>query len=944
MAAKACSPYATPRIIGRSDELDQGEWLGKALRNAEEKGLFTEVREGFDRRYYAQATRDLANMLPMEPDELNNYSLKRGWLKVKNVAGVKQAVPGSLNPEEVGYANSLYKVYLESRAGGVKQLADNFLMKVAAGDDAMVEGLQFAQEMQGLSRFGSYVLGWDQQLGRGLRQSGLAKDGFQVTPARAVEGFADAATGTAEANLEYADRFQRIAAMLGDPAQAQEGVADLIGLAKQVQFMDEPHKISKAVLGMEAAGNAWQEVFINGLLSSPTSFVTNVMGALWIPTRAVLQYGAAETWAVSGMAGSTEAKVVAAEAAAQLSTMWSAMNEALQVGWNAFKTETSLYQKTSKGITADGAAALIGKTRDQLPSGVVDTITRVGNYVRLPSRALLGTDEFAKHLAIRGEVAARGIRRAAREGVDLTDKAALRSYMDREAKEAFMLSGKQLTERTAKEGDQYVARLRAYDSLQMAEGYKSVAQMAAEATFQEENKLASGVNSLLSSPLGSAFRPFIPFVRTPLNILKQGVYESTGLAAIQKGVSVAASNPTKAVWAIQQELMKDPAETARMAGQIALTTSLGFWMYTQAMSGRVTGGGPGRWTAGRNGKAAQDAWLAAGNVPYSIEVGGKRIAFDRFGEPIAVTLRMFSDLGMYAAYMDQTEQEEVFSGMVSIAASGLYQASFLQGVETLLKVGQEDSDYALGAAIQNYAATQTPFGGLLSFVDRVQDPYKGAYEGASFAEVMKVHEDTFGTGIFGKLANKIPGLGTAPQLVDQLTGEPIPVVPGIGPGGLNPLQMAIPIMPRNSRADEVWQTVWDVKGSYIEKSPKGKYKLTAKEQQQLNGYMANATVGGKTLRERIMEFRARPDVSQYIGRKGAAVPGVAFGIERDLNRIIDEHYDQALNQLLSSNPDVAMRERLYQAKGQAALNNDIDGANQAGSELDALYQRARRGY
>jgi hypothetical protein len=943
MAIHACSPVATPRIIGRSEELDQGEWLGKALRDAEAKGLFTDVREGFDRRFHARAARDLENMLPMEMGELQTYSLKRGWLKLKNTAvkGVKEAVPGSMNAEEAGYANALYKVYLEGRAGGVKQLADNFMLAVNAGENATVQGLQFAQEMQGLSRFGSYVLGWDQQIGRGLRQSGLTK-GLDRAPAKAVEGFVDTAAGTAEANLEYADKFKKIAALLADPTQADQGVAELIGLAKQVQFLEEPHKISKAVLGMEAAGNAWQELFVNGLLSSPTSFVANVLGAMWVPTRAVLQYGAAETWAMSGMAGSSEARIVAAEAAASLSTMWSAMNEALQIGWHAFKTETSLYQVTHKGITAQAAASLIGKDASQLPSGMVDTITRVGDYVRLPSRALLGTDEFAKHLAIRGEVAARGIRRAAREGVDLTDKAALQKYMENEARQAFLLSGSQLTERSAKEADQFVARLRAYDSLQMAEGAKAVSQIAAEATFQEPNQLASGMNSLLSSPVGSAFRPFIPFVRTPLNIIKQGFFESTGIAAISKGVSVAAHNPTKAVWAIQQELLKDPAETARIAGQIALTTSLGFWMYTQAMSGRVTGGGPGRWTAGRNGKAAQDAWVAAGNVPYSIRIGDQAIPFDRFGEPVAIALRMFSDLGMYAAYMDQTEQEEVFSGMVSIAASGLYQASFLQGVETLMKVGQEDSDYALGQAVQNYAATQTPFGGLLAFVDRVADPYKGAYQGASFADVMKVHEDTFGTGIFGKLANRIPGLGTAPQLVDQLTGRPVPVVPGVGPGGLNPLQMAIPIMPRNNSTDAVWKTVWDIKGSYIEKRPP--FKLSAKEQQQLNGLMATAQVGGKTLGQRILEYRNRAEVQQYISNRGSSVSGTAFGVERGLDKIITEHYQQALEQLLATDNDVMLRARLHEAKGLAAENNNIEDARSIGSQLDDLYQRARRGY
>ena len=52
-------------------------------------------------------------------------------------------------------------------------MADNFLRKVNAGEDATEEGLLLARQMQGASRFAGYVLGWDQQMGRALRTQGL---------------------------------------------------------------------------------------------------------------------------------------------------------------------------------------------------------------------------------------------------------------------------------------------------------------------------------------------------------------------------------------------------------------------------------------------------------------------------------------------------------------------------------------------------------------------------------------------------------------------------------------------------------------------------------------------------------------------------------------------------------------------------------------------------
>lgn len=936
MAVHACPPFAPPRLIERTEATDQGEWLGKAFRDAEASGVFTKQREGFDADFSRRATKDLGRMLPMDLRTLEEYAIKRGWLRLDKVAskkaGEKIIKPGRMDAEEAGYANALFKVYLESTAGGVKQLADNFLMKVKAGEDATTEGLQFAQQMQGVSRFGGYVLGWDQQIGRGLRQSGLIKTDATMGADLAAGAPMVDALGNAG---EYSDRFRQIAGMLQDPGRSQEGVHELINLAKRVQFLDDPHKISKATLGMEVAGNAWSELFINGLLSSPATFVSNAMGVVWAAARPLMQLGAAELWATTGLAGSGVARQAAAEATATLGEMYSAINDALQIGWHAARTETSLYQTVSKGIhgeTANNLAKNFGM--EPLPTGVYDTITKVGEYVRLPSRALLGTDEFAKHLSIRGEVAARGVRRAALAGVDIADKKALQEFVQKEAESAFNLHSPELWEKYKLDSVYNLA-----SGLQVGSG-RTVAETAAEATFQEPNALASKVNELLGK--FPVLRPFLPFVRTPLNILKQGVFESTGMAAIAKGIELTMHNPTNAVMAIQQELLKDPAETFRVAGQIALTTAMGASIYGMAMSGQITGGGPGRWTAGRNGKAVQDTWLAAGNVPYSIKVGDQTISFDRFGEPLAIVMRMVSDLGMYSAYMTQEEQEETFSGMVSIMASGMYQASFLQGVESLVKLGQEDNDMALGAAVQNWMATQTPFGGLLAFVDRVQDPYKGAYQGASFAEVMRVHEDTFGTGIFGKLANRIPGLGSAPQLVDQLTGRPVPVVPGIGPGGLNALQMAVPVFPRNNKVDEVWQAVFDIKGSYMEKKPA--YKLSAAEQQQLNALMASSQVGGQTLGQRILAFRRRADVQQYVSNRGAAVSSTAFAIEKQLNEIINEHYMQALMKLETGNDQVMMRSRLHDAKALAAESNDIDGVRQINTQIDDLYQRARRGY
>ena len=142
---------------------------------------------------------------------------------------------------------------------------------------------------------------------------------------------------------EFADKFQEIAALLnsGDKDLVLRGQQELIGLARRVQFLEQPHEISKATLGMSIAGNAWDEVMINGLLSSPTTFVTNVLGAIWVPTRALLTLGAAQTYALTGLKGAKVAEQVAAEATASLGAMYAAFNDGLKMGWHAARTETA---------------------------------------------------------------------------------------------------------------------------------------------------------------------------------------------------------------------------------------------------------------------------------------------------------------------------------------------------------------------------------------------------------------------------------------------------------------------------------------------------------------------------------------------------------------------------------------------------------------------------
>jgi len=238
-------------------------------------------------------------------------------------------------------------------------------------------------------------------------------------------------------------------------------------------------------------------------------------------------------------------------------------------------------------------------------------------------------------------------------------------------------------------------------------------------------------------------------------------------------------------------------------------------------------------------------------------------------------------------------------------------------------------------------ATQTPFGGLLNYVDKVTDPYAHAYQGATFLEVMKVHEDTFGSGIFAKIADRIPGYGGTPGMVDQIAGLPVPAVPGGGPGGLNPLQMAVPFLPRgNKGADDVWSAIYNIKGSYAEKRPT-QFPVTHAEQQELNRRMATLTINGKTVRQAIMEYYNSAPVQQYVNKRGAAFTDVRTQIETGLDTLINDYYKAAFDDLVGSSRSIRTRALTREAINLAAQSDNPSRANELQGQLDDLFKEAK---
>ena len=954
MATPTCAPFTDDPLYANRAGSSDDEML-EAVVDAARK----EVRGDYDNSDKANAgrmARYLKNMMGMQMTGVDAY-----------VNRVLQAIPGNdvLNSTKRMQVIAASEIYWERRGAGIKQMAQNYLMQKNDGQMAAAQALEFLYQLKSFNSMARRIAGENYDAGSALRQKLIAKkgvgDGMEFTGQLSTE--VTRAPGMSQQVIDNVTKeinaFDDIARRInsGDLAGALQ---DVEKVAKQISMVDDPRSVAGMVSRWKSSWNTWDEVWINGLLSSPATFVVNTVGAAWVVMRPLLQSGFAQAFAASGIGGAKwtkAANAAAAEAGAQIAAMQASFQDAAILGWQAAKSEKSLLMGTDQKITAKNMRASGALGLDRLPPNAeIDrAIDLVGKIVRLPSRGMLGMDEFAKTLALRGEVAANGVRRAVLDGVDPTDQKALKRYVEAEMEMAFDVNAGEMAKRYAfdpSSADDVDGRALQYQLNNASTTGRDVSMRARESVFQEENRIAKGINKGInnSGPFRAVLKPFIPFVTTPTNILKQGLYESTGLDAAGKTFNIAKANgfnPVNTFNEIQTQLLNDPADTFRIGGQVAFMTLVGGTVYGMAMNGTITGGGPEQWATGYNARKAQQAWVAAGNVPYSIDVGnGVRIPLAKLGEPFATPLRMIADLGMYSGFMDRTQQDKNFAQIIGIMAAGVFEASFLQGLDnlmTIIRSGAEGNvDYELGRGVQNFVATQMPFGSLLAFADRVNNPYRAAYEGATFSEMLNFAEIEMGRGVFGKLVNKIPGVETQPQLIDQITGEPVPIVPGTGEFGMNPLLQAVPFFPRQSSADPVWDAIYAIQGSYTEKGLGDAIKPTTTEQQAFNKLMSQTKINGKTVAQAILEFRRRPDVIEYLSKSGVTVNNT--GIKKEFNMLLTMYRNRARNLMITGSANLSERASTVEAINYAKRTNDLDSVKALEAQLDELVARAKKGY
>ena len=481
--------------------------------------------------------------------------------------------------------------------------------------------------------------------------------------------------------------------------------ADTLNDAINLKGLNQIAEGTKGRAGFDMA-NEW---YMNSLLSGLTTQVVNLAGSAM--TNFMRNVETAVGYTLSG-------NFKAAGAVVKYAYDMESIRESLRLMTQSFKVEEGITFKNRRVYDDRPVSGAIRAERFG-----VDPESNVGkgmdwafkNIIRLPSRGLTAGDEFFKAMNYRTYVKTELHMDGMKKGLkgDALDEYVRKGHQDylvsnRAAfsEEAVTREARQLArdnDLTFAEKDEFIenyVRENYYDKIADENNKfdKQIAEKGREWSLinthtQDHGFMVDELNAIVRKiPMMSLV---IPFVRTPMNIL-QFAWERTAVGGAKTYID-AARGKNQALKYYSQELYSQldratQRERAELLGKISMGASLsaaGLY-YMLGTDDRISGFGP------RN-KAQREAWMMAGNQPYSMRVGDKNIQYSRL-DPIATTLGIFADLRdvLYNRYGEADEEgvKRVFGAMALTFTNNMTNKSYVQGLDNLFNVLKDPMMYS----------------------------------------------------------------------------------------------------------------------------------------------------------------------------------------------------------------------------------------------------------
>lgn len=513
----------------------------------------------------------------------------------------KRRIGQAFNAEEMLAARSL----LVNQATKVRDLAR------IARDGSAAEKAQFAQEVTRLVAIQEQVAGATAEAGRALAQFRMMAGASREEIARMVE------------------------------ASKGAGIDDM---ARRIAELDDPAKVANFAANAYKATTADKvyEAWINALLSGPQTHASNILS-----NTLVAAWNIPETATAAAISKLTGSGIAGREVLARTFGFFEGAKEGLAAAGHALRTEQP------------SGATMFEPAKPRAIGGVG------GQVVRIPSRLLMGEDEFFKAIAYRQEINALAMRQGLKEG----------------------LGGRELAER--------IVDLKSNPTEAMREAAGAFAE---KQTFTNPLGTAGqGVQQAVQNFPGARY--IVPFIRTPANLIKYAADRSVFAPLFKE----ARENLSGA---------NGPIARDNQIARITLGTTVSATAAYMAADGTITGGGPA--------DPQKRALLrATGWQPYSVKIGDTYYSYARI-EPLGMLFGVAADMVEMYDTLTKDEKADLAVLMTGSASRNLISKNWLAGPSNAAQAALDPERYGAWYA-QKLAGTAVPAG--VAQWANASDPY-----------------------------------------------------------------------------------------------------------------------------------------------------------------------------------------------------------------------------
>lgn len=417
--------------------------------------------------------------------------------------------------------------------------------------------------------------------------------------------------------------------------------------------------------------DVWFATWINGLLSSPVTHAKNIAGnalfGMWqVPERAVASVIGKGRSILTGNKDYIQINEVMDQAYA----MMTASTDAFRLAGKAFKTNMPTDPVTKLEMSKVGRDDFDLNFGDSVfGKSFSNAIKYYGNIVTIPGRALMAEDEFFKAIGYKSELAA------------LVRREGNKKYDD------LIASG--LDENKARmQSTNYMADLLINPTDEL---HEAATKQARTVTFTSELEGAfRTTNQLINTEIKGfpLFKLYFPFVRTPLNIIKETLSRSP------------AGIPSSIITAIKT----GGIEADQALAKVTLGSMAMYGTYQYTLGGRLTGPGPFRlkdkealqgtgWQPLSfvfNKSEVSDEDLAKFQNVSKVSIGPDKIyvSYESLG-PIASLLAMSSASAEYAML---DPDDDSLNKLAMAGAVGMY--DYMSNLDMLQTIGDLNNIFA----------------------------------------------------------------------------------------------------------------------------------------------------------------------------------------------------------------------------------------------------------